>query len=181
MQTSKEGKTMTESNEMLVRTCGNCGNMHRDEIDVNLCYADSPRPQRRVIGHVAVQLSDGKLRQSPVYESDFKTVKTELWTASDAGMYKDPQNGGIYKVYASQQSGRILCKQLKIDKFEKKGRFEYLGMASRFIRRDWQLSLEEAQKFGKIYGVCCMCGRTLTDETSIANGIGPICAGKFNL
>lgn len=33
--------------------------------------------------------------------------------------------------------------------------------------------------FGKEWGVCCICNRTLTDETSIANGIGPICAERF--
>jgi hypothetical protein len=42
-----------------------------------------------------------------------------------------------------------------------------------------KMTLEEAVQFGKLYGVCCRCGRTLTDENSIAAGIGPICAGAF--
>jgi hypothetical protein len=29
-------------------------------------------------------------------------------------------------------------------------------------------------------GVCCRCGRELTDPTSIALGVGPICANKGN-
>jgi len=33
--------------------------------------------------------------------------------------------------------------------------------------------------YGKLVGKCGACGRTLEDETSIANGIGPICATKF--
>lgn len=33
-------------------------------------------------------------------------------------------------------------------------------------------------RYGHELGACGICGRTLTDETSRANGIGPICAGK---
>lgn len=39
--------------------------------------------------------------------------------------------------------------------------------------------LATAQKYGKLSGSCCSCGRDLTDPESIAAGIGPICAGKF--
>lgn len=42
-----------------------------------------------------------------------------------------------------------------------------------------KMTLEEAMQFGKLYGQCCRCGKTLTDENSIENGIGPICAGKI--
>lgn len=34
------------------------------------------------------------------------------------------------------------------------------------------------KRFGQEVGVCCRCGRSLTDETSRAMGIGPDCAGK---
>lgn len=30
-------------------------------------------------------------------------------------------------------------------------------------------------EYGKRFGVCCMCGRELTNEESVAAGIGPIC------
>ncbi len=42
-----------------------------------------------------------------------------------------------------------------------------------------KMTLEEAEEFGALYGFCCRCGRTLTDENSIEAGIGPVCAGKF--
>lgn len=42
-----------------------------------------------------------------------------------------------------------------------------------------RLTLEQAQEFGRLYGVCGICGATLTDETSIAAGIGPVCAGRL--
>lgn len=47
------------------------------------------------------------------------------------------------------------------------------------LTADQRLSLEEAQAFGKLYGVCCCCATILTDEKSIAAGIGPICASKL--
>lgn len=40
------------------------------------------------------------------------------------------------------------------------------------------LTAERAAQLGQVYGVCCRCGRTLTDEESIARGIGPVCANK---
>lgn len=36
-----------------------------------------------------------------------------------------------------------------------------------------------ALAFGKNFGVCSCCGRTLTNELSISLGIGPICRSKF--
>jgi hypothetical protein len=36
-----------------------------------------------------------------------------------------------------------------------------------------------ARVSGKDTGICCCCGRQLTDPVSIAGGIGPICAGKW--
>ena len=38
--------------------------------------------------------------------------------------------------------------------------------------------MEAVARIGIATGICGICGRTLTDETSIANGIGPICAEK---
>jgi hypothetical protein len=47
------------------------------------------------------------------------------------------------------------------------------------LRPEEALTIEEAAEFGHLYGCCVRCGRTLTDEESIAAGIGPICAGKM--
>lgn len=40
--------------------------------------------------------------------------------------------------------------------------------------------LAAAKKFGKLSGRCCSCGRDLTNDESIAAGIGPICAERFD-
>jgi hypothetical protein len=39
--------------------------------------------------------------------------------------------------------------------------------------------LNAAIAYGKRYGKCSVCARTLTDEASIARGIGPVCAANF--
>lgn len=38
---------------------------------------------------------------------------------------------------------------------------------------------EALTAYGKITGTCGACGRKLEDETSVAEGIGPVCKGKF--
>jgi hypothetical protein len=47
------------------------------------------------------------------------------------------------------------------------------------LKPEQKLSLEEAAAFGQLYGVCCCCATILTDERSIAEGIGPICKNKL--
>jgi hypothetical protein len=39
--------------------------------------------------------------------------------------------------------------------------------------------LEAVQEIGRATGRCCVCSRTLTNEDSIAAGIGPVCAERF--
>lgn len=39
--------------------------------------------------------------------------------------------------------------------------------------------VESARAYGKATGMCCCCGRTLTDPVSVANGIGPICEANW--
>lgn len=65
------------------------------------------------------------------------------------------------------------------------GSWEYDGRESRKLVADvkaGKLSLmtpEDAKRFGDLYGTCFKCSRTLTDPESIAQGYGPVCAGKM--
>lgn len=60
------------------------------------------------------------------------------------------------------------------------GRFEYQpGLTKRLAQHGVRMTLEQAREFGHLYGMCCVCGATLTDEHSIEAGIGPVCATKF--
>ena len=109
------------------------------------------------------------------------------------GMYRNPTTGKIWKVQYNKAngSGRYLyAKSLDVETEAVKdtsgaivkpavAKFNYAPGAMRHIRPEWRMSLDQAKAFGAMYGVCCRCGTPLTDEESIAAGIGPICAGKI--
>lgn len=94
------------------------------------------------------------------------------------GIYFLEYNGKarIFKViHAVHGSGRQYAKELDTETGE-------WVMAPGYVRRFTpadKMDLAKAQEFGHLYGLCVRCGRTLTDEGSIAAGIGPICAGKM--
>ena len=71
-------------------------------------------------------------------------------------------------------SGNLYGKRLTADGWV------YVPGGLKVIASDGQrMTVEQAQAYGRLYGVCAVCGRTLTDETSIANGLGPICQGRL--
>ena len=84
----------------------------------------------------------------------------------------------IFKVQvAVHGSGRKYAKRLIVG--ESEGSWAYEAGAVNLLTEDTLMSLEEAQEFGALYGFCVRCGATLTDEESIARGIGPVCATRF--
>lgn len=97
------------------------------------------------------------------------------------GMYRTPE-GKIYKVQRGVHgSGYLYAKELKVDESVTPADvwFAYAAGMIRKLKIEWKMTLEEAKAFGALYGTCCVCGRTLTDEKSIEAGIGPVCASKF--
>lgn len=101
------------------------------------------------------------------------------------GMYKDPETETIYKVQRNKAQGdgsRLYAKKLEIDEVDGKTklRFVYIQGLLKEIKPEWRMTLEQAQAFGELYGVCVRCGRDLTREESIARALGPICAGYFD-
>lgn len=101
------------------------------------------------------------------------SVRTAFSSTSelDEGMYR--MNDEIFKVYRTQ-AGHLTTKQLI------EGCFEYTGRKPlHSLTAEHRMSLVEAQEYGRITGICCNCGRKLTNEESIAAGIGPICASRF--
>lgn len=82
-------------------------------------------------------------------------------------------DGQYRKVYRTQSGHQVA-------KVWDGAEWEYVGKAGlKGLTAEHKLTLEQAKRFGHIYGVCCVCSRTLTDEESIAAGIGPVCAAKF--
>lgn len=89
------------------------------------------------------------------------------------GMYR--KDGVIYKVQrAVHSSGNLYAKQLI--QHGDDWRFEYAPGVIKKLTAEDKMSLDEAKAWGALYGTCCVCGRTLTDEDSIQAGIGPVCA-----
>lgn len=98
----------------------------------------------------------------------------------EAGMYR-LDDGTIVRVYLGQQSGKMLAKRLvETPEEQHTHEYEYMGLAVRFVKPDTaRLSLEEAKKFGRMTGTCCVCARRLDNPESVEAGIGPVCASKF--
>lgn len=122
------------------------------------------------------------LKEAP-YRKEEKQEAAELTD----GIYVSDASGTVYKFYYTQ-NGVLAAKELRVlagavwengwlvNPAEKQ--WIYRGAAYRYAKGTHRLSKEEAAKFGKLYGFCMVCGRTLTDADSIAAGIGPVCAGK---
>lgn len=97
------------------------------------------------------------------------------------GMYQTA-NGTIYKIQkaVAQGSGNLYAKRLVPGEgYGSKATFVYAPGAMKGLTLADKMTLEQAKKFGALYGTCCVCGRTLTNEASIEAGIGPVCATKF--
>jgi hypothetical protein len=104
---------------------------------------------------------------APATPSEARTEPIKL-----EGMHKVGER--IFKVQkAVHGSGHLYAKELI------EGSFAYAQGAIRMLSAETKMSLADAKAYGVLYGVCCVCARMLTDENSIAAGIGPICASKF--
>lgn len=136
-----------------------------------------------ILADARLQWNDGHLtrrRASDVIERLLALPKPGAASAAEApeGMHRF--GGSIWKVQRSPESGRTYAKVLEESPETESGwTFTYVRGAQRNLTEATLLTLEEAKEFGALYGTCCCCGRTLTNEASIAAGIGPICAEKF--
>lgn len=105
---------------------------------------------------------------------------------TEVGMYRNPA-GDIFKVQASKQTGNLYAKRLVAINGQRlseewsvvQWEFQYDAGAVRSLTPAMRLTLDEAKAFGIQFGVCCVCGATLKDATSVANGIGPVCATRL--
>lgn len=91
---------------------------------------------------------------------------------SEEGMYRNAE-GDIFKVQRSRESGNLYAKRLDLIEG-----FIYEAGAVRLLKPSDRMTLDDAKAFGVQYGICCVCGALLTNEVSVAEGIGPICGGR---
>jgi hypothetical protein len=119
-------------------------------------------------------------REVRQFNSGRKTPLTE------DGMYRDPSTGRIWKVQFNRAGGdgrRLYAKALVVDVEPSEGvkaeiHFAYAPGAMREIRPEWRMDLEEAKKWGALYGTCVY-GHPLTKESSIKRGMGDKCWEKY--
>lgn len=99
-------------------------------------------------------------------------IERSRQVAAPVGVYQS--EGEIYRVVKSRQSERTYAQKLVVIE----GREPRWEMASGMV---WKLKAEQliapevAAQMGRARGYCVICGRYLTDETSVARGIGPVC------
>lgn len=116
------------------------------------------------------------------YERHVARTATVAATATtgrvvEDGIYRTP-DGTVYKVQEAKLThGRLYAKRLTVE--DGKGVFVYERGGISLLTPAMRMTLDEAREYGRLYGVCVRCGSPLTDEVSIAAGIGPICAGRF--
>ncbi len=162
--------------------------------------ATLPRPEALTMGNASALI---KALKTLPKRADRRPVPTPARTAVPApsavvapvaaevteGMYRTP-DGTIFKVQrAVHGSGHLYAKRLTaVTPYLKMPRgkevtvtheFAYASGAIRTLRASDRMTIEQAREFGALYGVCCVCSRTLTDEKSIEAAIGPICAGRI--
>lgn len=98
----------------------------------------------------------------------------------------------VYKVQrAVHGSGQLYAKRLvKLEEsYTKISRnkeilvtHEFVYEGARILRSftaENKMTKDQAIEYGALYGVCCVCSKTLTDEKSIERGMGKTCASKF--
>ncbi len=112
-------------------------------------------------------------RTIPMLKTELKAVTPVVAVVRDRdGIYL--VDGDVIKCQYSG-TGNLYGKVWDADSLT----FVYTPGAQRRCNETNRMSMDEAVKFGALYGMCCVCGRTLRDETSIEAGIGPVCAGKL--
>lgn len=102
--------------------------------------------------------------------------------AEDGATYRAP-DGRVFHAYLGQ-SGRLLLKLWEahedVDADNRAtGEFAYYGAAVKLPAGSVRLTTDECAEFGRATGTCAICMRHLTDDESVARGIGPVCWGKL--
>jgi hypothetical protein len=91
--------------------------------------------------------------------------------ATEPGVYWT--NGQVYKIVISRTSGQPYAKR------DANGTWEYAPGVIYSLKTCDLLTYEQAAAIGRATGNCVCCGRELSDQDSVAAGIGPVCAKRW--
>lgn len=120
-------------------------------------------------------MDEGKRPQRTVAAAAPEKPSAPAWKPTD-GMYK--LGDLIVKVQKAVNGTGYLYAKVLEQQYGDKFKFVHRKGIMSQLRAEHKMTLEQAKEWGVLYGSCCVCGRTLTDENSIAMGIGPVCASK---
>jgi hypothetical protein len=120
----------------------------------------------------AVELASLSSKEASDLISGLLKAPKSAGIVSKHGIYQ-VENGDIYRVQPSQNTGRFYAKKLVFT-----GGWEYEAGAIYRLKDSQRMTLEEAKAFGMATGLCCVCGRFLNDPKSVEQGIGPVCIKK---
>lgn len=96
---------------------------------------------------------------------------------TEVGMYRDA-DGKVYRVKRARQTGNLYAMEFVPSAPTKSERFVYAKGTIGRLTADQRMTVEDAQRIGVQFGICCVCGAELTATDSVANGIGPVCARR---
>lgn len=109
-------------------------------------------------------------------ERDNADARADLNPVTEAGLYRDGDT--VYRVKWNKEGTNLYAVRFIPEATTKSERFVYEGGAVKRLNADNRLTVEEAEKLGALFGVCCVCGAELTNAKSVARGIGSVCAKK---
>jgi len=157
--------------------------------------------ERRSFRTMREMTADQLRRSRPTAKA---TTRTDAKITED-GIYRNPFTDEIFKVQKNRGDGdgrRLYAKRMILGRHTEDGgyeeitkipfvgygnkgsewsaRFVYAPGAMRNLRPEWRMTLEDAKKFGALYGTCVRCGRTLTKEESIERSLGSTCVKYFS-
>lgn len=187
--------------------CGNCQERHPSVDEVKACYrqsADAPAQmdsertaEARNERHFEERYAGSEYGHEP-HTAGYEMQRSwgrEPEQKLEDGIYRNPQTGEIFKVYHTVHGRNVqvakelvlldeaacYVKRVRGKDVTVKAEFTYRGKAGlRGLTADMQMSLEDAKKYGAIYGVCIRCAATLTCEESIERSMGPVCSKAAN-
>lgn len=156
-------------------------------------YKDAPRKPREQRSDMAGinRESVTATRVGSILDSGAQPERVDLVD----GIYRNPADGSIRKVYhtvhgANEQVAKRLNVLEETERFTKVVRGKEVEVKAEFVYEgkrglagltpEMRMTLEDAKKYGAIYGVCIRCSATLTLEESIERAMGSTCASKAN-
>jgi Family of unknown function (DUF6011) len=107
-------------------------------------------------------------------QAQAQATETNTDPVTEPGIYY--RDGSVYRVQRSQ-AGRLY--PLLWDEDGEVFDYESAKGSLPTLHASDAMTLEQAEEFGRVFGICVVCNRTLTDPASVERGIGPVCAKKW--